>query len=160
MINVKDLDDSFEYNSLGYLTWKKDNKRRKAGDKAGYQAKNGYIQIYYNNELWYAHRLIFVLHHGYLPEMIDHKDNNPFNNKIENLRPASKMKNSQNSKIRSDNTSGIKGVSWSKLRNKWRVYLSVNKKIIHLGLHDELEFAELVISEARLKYHGDFARFA
>jgi hypothetical protein len=63
----------------------------------------------------------------------------------------------QNRKLFKNNTSGVKGVSWDKIHNKWSVYVGVNRKIKQIGYFEDLEFAELVSQEARLKYHGAFA---
>lgn len=44
----------------------------------------------------YLHQFVFQLEYGYLPELIDHIDRNPLNNRIENLRPANKSLNARN----------------------------------------------------------------
>jgi hypothetical protein len=90
--------------------------------------------------------------------MVDHIDGNPSNNRIENLRGATNAQNLQNAKIHQNNTSGIKNVHFDKQKNRWNVQLRIDKKIKHFGLYKDLELAELVATEARNKYHGDFAR--
>ena len=132
--------------------------RRKNGQKAGTKHHTGYTQIVANRKLHNAHRLIFLLHHGWLPEVIDHIDGNRSNDKIENLRPATWVENLQNMKIRPNNKSGCKNVSWSKEKSKWVVQLSINKKPTYFGRFDDLELADLVATEARNKYHKHFAR--
>ena len=111
-----------------------------------------------NGKLMLVHRIIFLLEHGYLPEIVDHIDGNRTNNKIENLRAATKTENNRNSKKRKDNTSGYKNVNWHSQKQKWQVRLLINGKSTSFGLYDDLEFAELVAIEARNKYHGNFAR--
>ena len=66
-----------------------------------------------------AHRLIYLMHHGYLPKIVDHIDGNPKNNQIENLREALMIENVWNQKKRSTNTTGVKGISYSKKANKY-----------------------------------------
>lgn len=157
------LESLFEYKDGG-LYWKqcKGFRNRHIGQKAGYIATraDGYkcwvIRI--KNKQLLEHRIIFMLHHGYMPKEIDHINNNSLNNKIENLREASTTENQQNATVRTDNTSGIKGVSWDKRNKKWKVQAKVNGKPKYFGLYADIELADLVAQEARNKYHGEFAR--
>ena len=50
---------------------------------------------------------------------IDHIDRNPLNNCRTNLRFATQREQNINQGMKSNNTSGVKGVSWFKARNKW-----------------------------------------
>jgi hypothetical protein len=150
---VKDL---FEYRD-GELYWKVSLSNIKAGTKTGCVNSNGYLQTTINGKNYRTHRLIFLMFYGWFPKCIDHKDNNPLNNKIDNLRPATIAENNWNRGINKNNTSGIKGVSWSKARNKWVVYIKINNKQKNIGGFDDLELAELVVTIAREKYHGAFA---
>lgn len=129
-----------------------------AGSLAGCKNSGGYWHTRVNGKRYANHRLIFLMHHGYLPEFIDHIDGNRSNNCIDNLRPASRQQNNCNAHIRSDNTSGIKGVNWHKKTGKWTVRVQTNKKREWLGLFDDLELAQLVAIEARNKYHEEFAK--
>jgi hypothetical protein len=79
-------------------------------------------------------------------------------NKIENLRASSKSLNACNSKLRNDNSSGHKGVVWSKACNKWSARIQFQKRSIHFGVFEDFEFACLVADEARSLYHGSHAR--
>lgn len=56
------------------------------------------------------HRAIFAMHHGYLPEIVDHINRNTADNRIENLRPATASMNNCNKVISPTNTSGYAGV--------------------------------------------------
>jgi hypothetical protein len=98
------------------------------------------------------------MHHGYLPNSIDHIDADKSNNKIENLRVCTHSQNGFNAQKRKNNTSGTKGVSWSKIANKWHAYIHINRVKKGLGHFDSLEEATKVAQEARIKYHGAFAR--
>jgi hypothetical protein len=97
---------------------------------------------------------------GYVADIIDHIDGNTSNNRPENLRAATHLGNARNAKKRKDNKSGHKNVFWNKSANKWAVSLSVNNKLRHFGYFEDLELAAFVASEARDKYHGEFARTA
>jgi hypothetical protein len=94
---------------------------------------------------------------GYVPPILDHIDGNRSNNKIENLRAATVSQNLQNSKTYKSNTSGIKGVSWEKDRNKWKVQIMLRGKNKVIRNLEDLELAELVAIEVRNKYHGEYA---
>jgi len=126
--------------------------------KTGYICSCGYNRVRVKGKQFMSHRVIFLMHHGYLPKLIDHIDGNRLNNNITNLRPANKTQNSQNSKKRIDNISGFKNINWDKENKKWQVRLTINKKPISFGYYDDLELADLVAQEARNKFYGDFAR--
>ena len=158
-LTKEEVKQLFDYHSDGYLVWKiKSSFRTNKGDKAGSVNSQGYEQVSYKAKKHKTHRLI-VLWHGFeLGDEVDHIDGNKQNNKIENLRIVTKNQNQWNSKTRSDNKSGIKGVQWHKRDCKWSVSLRVNKKCHSFGYYDNLELAELVSQEARSLYHGEYAR--
>ena len=64
----------------------------------------------------------------------------------------------QNSKRRSDNTSGYKGVGWNKKSKKYAAYIRVNKKNIHLGFFDDPVIAAQRYDEMAAEHFGEFAR--
>jgi len=74
---------------------------------------------------------------------IDRIDNND-GYKIGNLRWASKSTQSQNTRTRKDNTSGTRGISWDKNRQKWMVRKTINKKTINLGRYESLAEAQSI----------------
>ena len=153
------LDELFEYKD-GSLYWKVTlSNRGKIGNKAGSERTDGYLRLGINGKEYAIHRLVFFMHNGYLPKIIDHIDNNYLNNKIENLREATQSQNLQNSKLSKNNTSGIKNVSWDKEKNKWLVSIKIknNGKSQYIGYYANIELAELIAIEAREKYHGTFA---
>ena len=142
----------------GKLVWKVKRKRVNVGDLAGVVHPNGYLRTGLNGRIHLNHRLIFMFHHGYLPEIVDHIDGNKLNNKIENLRGANKITNQQNQKIKKENTSGYKNVSFCKQTKNWVVQIKVNGRSKTVGRYADIEFSDLVAQEARAKYHGEYAR--
>ena len=155
---VKEL---FEYRD-GALFWKhrtisKNRKLKKGGRQVATKDAYGYIKVCVNYKCYLAHRLIWLMHYGEVPECLDHINGNKADNRIENLRPATKYQNILNSQRRSDNTSGVKGVCWNARKRKWFARIHVDKKHISLGYYDDLELADLVVQEARNKYHKEFA---
>jgi hypothetical protein len=133
----------------------------KVGEEAGC-VDNGYIRIVFNGNQFYAHKLAWLYVYNELPKfpvsVIDHIDGNKENNKITNLRKVTHQENILNQKIRKNNTSGIKGVSWHCKRKSWVVRLMINGISKHLGCFKDLQLAELAAIEGRKKYHGKFAR--
>lgn len=155
---------AFEYRD-GELFWKpwitkKGKLASCSGKKAGYTSHDGYRKIGFNGKAYYAHQIIFLMHNGYIPAIVDHADHDTTNNRIENLRAADKVGNAYNSKIRSDNTSGVKGVTWSKAAQKWQAVIHVNKTSVYLGLFEDIQSASQAINAKRHELHGEFARAA
>lgn len=87
---------------------------------------------------------------------VDHIDNNRLNNNIDNLRFASYGENNMNSKIRSDNTSNYKGVTFNKNSKKWRAFIQVDGKNKHLGYFDSIEEANNVRVKKAKEIFGEF----
>lgn len=159
-MDAKILHEIFEYKD-GSLFWKTHRQKVRAGERAGSIDKStGRRRIKIDGKSYLEHRIIFAMFFGFFPEFIDHIDTNPLNNKIENLRQATRYQNSLNVGLRKTNTSGSKCVTWDNSQQKWRVRIPINGKRVHLGRFDDFELAELVAIEARNKYHGEFCRHA
>ena len=131
----------------------------KPGDEAGTKVKHA-VDITLDKITYRAHRIIWLLMTEQDPglKIIDHIDGNPHNNKFENLRLATHHQNQCNQKKRSDNTSGLKGVSWSEERKKWQAGIHVKGKRIGLGRFNTKEEAYAAYCKAAQELHKDFAR--
>jgi hypothetical protein len=100
------------------------------------------------------HRFVMGLRHGD-PRQVDHKDRaQTLDNRRSNLR-ATLNQNQQNQGKRKNNTSGFKGVH--KTRGKWQARITVNSRLIHLGLFLTPEVAARAYDATAMKYHADFA---
>lgn len=152
------LKELFDYRD-GVLYWKIKCKGIKIGHPAGCLNKAGYLRTGIGGKSYRNHRLIFLMHHGYLPKTIDHIDTNRLNNRIENLREASSSQNNWNSKKSVNNTSGHKGVKWCKKNKKWVVQVRKNYKLCYFGSFDNIEDAIVASLKARKQLHGEFARW-
>ncbi len=115
-----------------------DRRKFKAGERAGYfDPSSGYIRIGVEGILYMAHRLVFLYMEGYMPENeVDHKDGCTWNNRYLNLREVTDRCQQQNRKVSKRNKSGFTGVLWHKQNQKWRAYVTVDRKQIMLGMYD------------------------
>jgi hypothetical protein len=152
------LQETFSYED-GNLFWKQPTGRRISVGQIAGRDSNGYRMIGLFGKAYMAHRLIFMFHHGYFPQEVDHIDGNKINNRIENLRAATHSENLKNQKIRHDNTSGIKNVGWARREQRWRVRLTVNGKDKHIGYFKDRDLADLVAIEACDLYHKQFSSY-
>ncbi|MBW1813055.1 MAG: HNH endonuclease [Deltaproteobacteria bacterium] len=88
---------------------------------------------------------------------IDHRDRDRLNNRKSNFRFCTQGDNAKNSTIPINNTSGFKGVSLHKNSKKWRARITLDDRLISLGVFKDKLDAARAYNEAALKYHGEFA---
>ena len=115
---------------------------------------NGYV--YNRNTMQYMHRVIMNVKEG---EEVDHKKTgikNISDNRKKNLRICTKSQNQYNQGLAKNNTSGFKGVSYMKNKNKWRAEISINNKNKYLGLFATAKEAAKAYKEAAKVLHKDF----
>lgn len=162
VIEISRLAEMLDYNpESGDFRWRKRISGRSEGSIAGHLSKNGYVFIRLDGELIGAHRIAWALMTGsFSAKEIDHVDCNPSNNSWANLREATPSENRMNTKIRRDNKSGFKGVSWDRLNKKWvaRVRCPLTKKYINCGRYDMASEAKIAYDERAKVLHGDFFR--
>ena len=83
-----------------------------------------------------AHRVAFFLYHGHYPvwpNSVDHINHDGCDNRIVNLREVTAKEQAMNTRLSKSNTSGVKGVSFLKDRNKWRASANIDGKKTSLG---------------------------
>lgn len=131
---------------------------RRAGAVAGFTGPLDYKHIRVDTGLYLAHRLAFLYMTGGFPGLyVDHLNRDPGDNRWSNLREASQSQNVSNSGMRSDNTSGHRGVSWAKRERRWRAYGAVNGRKVGLGYYKRVEDAAEAARKWRQENHGEFA---
>lgn len=132
---------------------------QKAGRVAGCNSLHGdalYSKVRLNKKLYLGHRLVWIMHHGEIPEgmEIDHIDHNGINNKIDNLRLVDSCGNKTNRTMVSSNTSGCMGVYLNKKINKWIAEIVVNKQ--YYGLGSYVNKADAVAARKEAEVHFKF----
>lgn len=146
------------YYKDGVLFWRENRGVNKVkGRVAGSKRRDGYWGLRIKKKSYLAHRIIFLMFHGYCPTSLDHINGDRGDSRIENLRPANSYQNNRNSKRRVDNKSGTKGVWFVPHINKWQAMIYVDNRRINLGYFEAIEEARTRATKARELYHGDFA---
>jgi len=134
-------------------TWNK----RFAGKQAGALSNDRYIRVSIDGKLHLCQLLAWLYVHGVLPASgVDHKDRDPSNNRMANLRVATKAENGANTALSRRNTSGAKGVRWNRECRKWQATIVVNGKSKHLGLFDSIDAAKATYMGAAREIYGQF----
>jgi len=151
----------FDYHEDGYLIWKvKPSQSENAGDRAGYLAKypkgNRY-KVKIKNKSKFVSRIIFLWHKNQLPKIVDHKDRNKMNDKIENLRAATESQNMRNRKSMTNSSSKYLGVYYHKKNKCWCAGININGKNKHLGSFETEDLAALAFNKEALLHCGEFA---
>jgi hypothetical protein len=132
----------------------------KKGDCVTRVNNKGYVVVGLKGKQYLAHRIVFLMHHGYLPKVTDHVDGGKTNNRIENLRECSYSQNNCNTTLRKDNKSGHKGVFFRKDTNKWSARINYNGVDKSLGCFLNKEDAVEAYRKAADELHKEFANYA
>jgi hypothetical protein len=176
---VSFLDECFSYDpKTGVIIWKHRPRShfktehgylivagRDAGKKAGREDRiHGYcvIGITYEGS-FYAypyHHIAFALYWRRWPksDVVDHRDRNPANNKIKNLRECSHGQNMANQRGERAKRGQLKGAYWNKQLSRWQSAITINYKQTHLGYFDTEEAAHGAYVKASKQYHGEYGR--
>lgn len=156
------LKSILDYDPLtGIFLWKKSAGEKRSvlryiGKIAGSRDSVGRMAVCLKGKYIRLHRLAWLYTYGELPDShIDHINMNQSDNRICNLRLATRSQNQCNRGLQSNNTSGYKGVS--RHRNKWAAYIKVKRKRTLLGLFNCPTAAHFAYCQAAKKYHGEFA---
>ncbi|MBK8772319.1 MAG: HNH endonuclease [Rhizobiales bacterium] len=142
----------------GKLFWKI-NKQNSGGigSECGRTNSAGYRRVVLHGCELKAHQVVWMLHHGEWPSgIVDHANSNKSDNRIENLRLATKAQNAANRKSNSNNTTGVSGVTFHKPTRKWVARIGLNMKRIHIGSFEKKDDAVKAYMAVSANYRGEF----
>ena len=114
----------------------------------------GYVRTLIHGKSVPLHRLLMKLERW---QQVDHINHDRTDNRRINLRVASHAENQRNRGIRSDNTTGFKGVCYVKRDNNYIAYINVDGKRTYLGAFSTAEEAGAAYDRAAEVLHGKFA---
>ena len=147
MIDRYDIDRVFVYVDGALI--------RRSTMKRGYKRPDGYVYSRLLGRQYPEHRLVFLLHKGYLPEQVDHMNGIRCDNRIENLRDATHAQNCMNRKPMGRSS---KGCYWQEKRGKWIAQIGFKGKRITIGYFNTEHEASLAYEEKSKELHGEFSR--
>ena len=126
---------------------------RWAGKRIATKDRHGYIFFRLDGFRISAHRAAWAISFDKWPDQdVDHINGVRDDNRLSNLRAVSRHENTKNSSIRSDNKSGVTGVSWCRARSMWTVRIKADGKYKFLGYFDSKEDAIAIRLIAQQKY--------
>lgn len=161
-ISLETVREHLRYDpQTGLLWWLVPRPGRKLDKPAGTVRSDGYATLMLHGKHFVAHRLAFALANGHWPKgEVDHIDGDRANNKIENLREVSSQEQCRNKARPSNNKSGVVGVSWHKVRKKWRANIRADHRLRYLGLYDSFDGAVAArkAAETELGFHENNGR--
>ena len=146
MITQAELKEILHYApDTGEFTWLiKTGPRSVIGSIAGSLDAYGYRCIKLHGKNYKSHRLVWLYHTGEMPiSELDHRNQKKADNRIENLRVATRSENVQNTPTRVDNTSGHRGVVWNKHNKNWVAQANVSgvRKFLKASIYKEVAIA-------------------
>jgi len=130
------------------------------GSPAAYNTAGRYVHLPFNRVVWAAHRLIWRMYTGEDPgELeIDHVDGDRANNRISNLRPATRTQNARNRVKPHTNWTGFLGVRFEPDRKKFRAQGKRNGRRVHIGYFLTAEEAAVAATAWRHQQYEEFSR--
>lgn len=143
----------------GIFTWALSRGSISAGSRAGNADASGYIRIRIDRVLHHAHRIAWLIVHGAFPAVeIDHRNGIRSDNRIVNLREATRTQQLWNKAIQSNNRSGFKGVTFYQRDSVWVATIAYGGRSHHLGRFPTAEIAHAAYAERARRVFGEFAR--
>jgi hypothetical protein len=128
--------------------WQRTWNTRQAGKRAFTVSHQGYRRGMIFRRMYLEHIVAWAMHYGQWPSgQIDHINGIRDDNRISNLREATRTENCRNARMKSNNTSGVTGVVPHK--GRWRAYIN-----LHLGIFETIEEAEAARKAAERELGG------
>lgn len=159
MISQSRLKELLIYSSeTGQFVWAAKRKKHAAGSVAGSFSSKGYWRIKLDSVEYAAHRLAWLYVFGFFPAFeLDHINQNKTDNRIGNLREASRAQNQANISHYRTNTTGARGVTWHKSAKAYQAGIKKHGRSFHLGLFKTVAEASEAYIRASKEIHGEFS---
>jgi hypothetical protein len=166
MLTAERVREVLDYNEhTGQMTWRvrphPKAGRVRAGDVAGSFDSHGRRRVKIDQVDYIFSRVVHLYMTGEWPPSgleVDHINCDPKDNRWANLRLATRAQNEGNTRLRKNNTSGVKGVTWDRSKKKWQAQITINCKPCNLGRFDDINDAAEAYHKAAQKHFGSFAR--
>lgn len=156
IIDVDEAKQLLDYDpATGVFRWRLTRRSRAAGKVVGSQKKDGYIHISLEGKRYLAHRLAYAMTHNEQPPNVDHINGVKTDNRIANLRAATRRLNQENrtTSLKSSKT-GVLGVHLSKDTKKYHAHIQSNKRSYFLGAFTTIEEASAAYVDAKRRLHA------
>lgn len=155
MIDQKTLKHLLHYDAeTGLFTWKNPPRGKTKGQVAGTNSK-GYVRIFIKGKGYLAHRLAYLYLYGSFPKKeIDHANGDRSDNRICNIREATRSQNCANKKTGSGE---MKGCYWNGKRKLWIVQIKKDGIKKTVGRYKTADEAKKAYAVASNKEFGDYA---
>ena len=160
MLTDQKLREMLSYDmTTGVFIWRQNVRRAKAGQEAGVKRPDGYLIITFNQRSYRAHRLAWFYVYGEWPRgELDHINCDPSDNRISNLRVATRAQNVANTRRKCSSGNMLKGVTPARDGVRYKAQIRVNGKNTYLGTYDSELTAHRAYCEAAKKEFGAFFR--
>lgn len=153
MITQERVRELFDY-ADGVLYWRELGRNR-SKDGAGTSLPNGERQIKIDGKFYYVHKLIYLWHHGTIPKIVGHRNNDRTDNRIENLVETTKSVVMARRPLKRSK-SPYRGISWT--GSSWRASLTHEGQWYYLGSYIDPIDAARAYDEAAIRFRGEMAR--
>jgi hypothetical protein len=152
--------EHLKYNPLtGQLFWRVARQGRTISKPVGNLNGHGYLLFGFSRKIYSTHRVIWLIVYGHYPdEDLDHINGNRADNRLSNLREASRAMNLHNCEKQKNNTTGYKGVFYYKNIGKFWAQIHSQGRRYYLGKFDCAESAHAAYVKKDRELHGQFAR--
>ena len=155
-INAEKINEYLDIDiHTGSAKWKKTHFK---GKKAGTINSKGYIVVQVDKVQYTLHRLVWAVAHKCNPlTHIDHINGIRDDNRIENLRLANQAQNQANGRLRTNNTTGYRGVYWDSSIKRYTARIKKDGVSHYLGAFDTKVEAHQAYIKAAIQLFGEFA---
>lgn len=141
-IDTADLETVDSFTNTWYARWSESSGRY-------------YIACWRDGKQTSLHRLILSAHPG---QVVDHIDNNPFNNRRSNIRLATHSQNARNRVGVPRSSSKYKGVTFHRNTGKWQAQIRADGHYQYIGLFDDPASAARAYDDKAVELFGEFAK--